>query len=333
MTISNHVLKHGMTLGKAKVISNDLRTKGSAVPGRLLQSIKKVTIHNTGNVDVKANNFHRALKNQNSMSNGRQASWTFTVDDIEIYQETKANWETWHAGNSTGNKTSIGIEITMWSNKEKQRQSYENAAALTALLLKTYKLTINDVVQHNKWSGKDCPQYLRSGKHGYNWSWFISRVKAHLNGDVKVETPASSSSTLKRVVGEIEVLSDTLAVRQKADFNSKQVSTLKKGNKVQVMGIKNGLYMIKDNEWCSANSKYVKFREIKTDVYECTADSLNVRKNRGAEYDKVGTLTKGDRVAMWSLGKDAKGNSWGSFRYSFKPNVVGYVSMAYMKKI
>ena len=91
MSITNHVLKNGMTIGTAKVISNDLRTKGSAVPGRVLNSIGSVTIHNTGNVDVKANNFHRALKNQNSMPDGRQASWTFSVDDVEIYQETKIN--------------------------------------------------------------------------------------------------------------------------------------------------------------------------------------------------------------------------------------------------
>ena len=94
MSITNHVVKHGITVGTAKVISNDIRTKGSAVPGRLLNSIGYVTIHNTGNIDVKANNFHRALKNQNSLSSGRQASWTFTADDVEIYQETKINWET-----------------------------------------------------------------------------------------------------------------------------------------------------------------------------------------------------------------------------------------------
>lgn len=91
MSITNHVLKNGITVGTAKVISNDLRTKGSAVPGRTLASIGSITIHNTGNLDVKSNNYHRALKTQNGLSNGRQASWTFTVDDQEIYQETKIN--------------------------------------------------------------------------------------------------------------------------------------------------------------------------------------------------------------------------------------------------
>lgn len=74
MSITNHVLKNGMTIGTAKVISNDLRTAGTSVPGRLLASIGSVTIHNTGLIDVKANNFHRALKNANSDKNGRKAS-------------------------------------------------------------------------------------------------------------------------------------------------------------------------------------------------------------------------------------------------------------------
>ena len=108
---------------------------------------------------------------------------------------------------------------------------------------------------------------------------------------------------------------------------------MKKGDKVQVMAIQNGLYKIKEGEWCSAGTKYVKFTEIKTDVYEVTADTLNVRKGRGTEHAKVGTLKKGDKIAIWSLGKDSKGGSWGSFRYSFSPDIVGYVHMDYLKKV
>ena len=73
---------------------------------------------------------------------------------------------------------------------------------------------------------------------------------------------------------------------------------------------------------------------MKTDVYECTASStLNVRKGRGTSFDKVGTLNKGDKIAIWSIGKDSSGKNWGSFRYSFTPDVIGYVSMDYMKKV
>lgn len=323
-------ITHGKTIGTAKVTSNDLIPKGASICGRKLASISYITLHNTGLVDVKANNFHRSLKRENALTNGRQASWTFTVDDAEIYQEVPTSWETWHSGTSTGNKNSISIEMCMWSNKEKQRKTYDNSARLVAELMKMHKISIDKVVQHNKWSGKNCPEYLRAGKHGYNWSWFIEQVKKYYNG---TSTAPSTSSEYKRIVGKIEVLSDTLNVRKDADFDSAVVTTLKKGQKVEVMASKNGLYKIKEGQWCSAGTKYVKFTETKTDVYEVTADTLNVRKGRGTEHAKTGTLNKGDRIAIWSINKDSKGDNWGSFRYSFSPDVIGYVHMDYLKKI
>ena len=33
------------------------------------------------------------------------------------------------------------------------------------------------------------------------------------------------------------------------------------------------------------------------------------------------------------MAKDKNGDDWGSFRYSFSPDIVGYVSMKYLKKI
>lgn len=75
------------------------------------------------------------------------------------------------------------------------------------------------------------------------------------------------------------------------------------------MATQNGLYMIKEGQWCSANTKYVKFTEITENVYECTADSLNVRKGRGTTFSVVGSLKKGDKVAIWNIAKDSKGTN------------------------
>ena len=252
MSISNHVVKNGITIGTAKVISNDLRTKGSAVPGRTLASIGYVTLHNTGLVDVKSNNFHRSLKTQNSESNGRKASWTFTVDDIEIYQETKINWETWHSGTSTGNKNSISIEMCQWSDKEKQRKTYENAAILVAMLLKHYGLGLDKVVQHNKWSGKNCPEYLRAGKYGYNWSWFVNRVKAHYNGTTSTNSTSSTNSTYS--VGDYQkdvVTTSNLNCRSGRGAEYKLLKTFSKGTTINVWYIDKA----KDGSlWGSCNS-------------------------------------------------------------------------------
>lgn len=323
------ILKHGAKIGTATVISNDLLQKGSAICGRKLETISYITLHNTGNVDVKANNFHRALKNQNALPNGRQASWTFTVDDVEIYQETPTDWETWHSGTSKGNKNSISIEVCMWSDKEKQRKSYDNTARLVAKLMKIHNIPLSKVVQHNSWSGKNCPQFLRENKYGYNWTWFLELVKKYFNQSNDVsQTDVSSSKEYSRIVGGITIITDTLNIREKSDFNSKIVGTLQKGERVSVMALENGLYKIKEGQWCSANEKYVKFIEDKTNVYEVTTNKLNVRKGRGTNFDIVGSLKKGDKIAIWSID-----NNWGSFRYSFEPNVVGYISMDYLEEV
>ena len=325
------IIKHGKTLGTAKVISNDLIPKGSAICGRKLQSISYITIHNTGNLDVKSNNYHRALKNQNALPNGRQASWTFTVDDVEIYQETPTDWETWHSGTSKGNKNSISIEVCMWSNKEKQRKSYDNTARLVAELMKMHKIPLSNIKQHYDWSGKDCPQFLRANKYGFNWKWFMDLVKKYY--DNSNATVDATTKDFKRIAGTIQILSDTLNIRESASFNSKTVGTFKKGDTANVMGIENGLYKIKEGQWCSAGEKYVKFTESKGNVYEVNTNELNVRKGRGTNFDKVGVLKKGDRIDLWSIAKDDKGTDWGSFRYSFEPNIVGYVSLDFLKKV
>lgn len=67
-------------------------------------------------------------------------------------------------------------------------------------------------------------------------------------------------------------------------------------------------------------------------TYVVNTDVLNVRSGRGAEYSKVGTLKKGDKVEIWSIAKDSKGNDWGSFRYSFNPDIIGYAHMNYLDK-
>lgn len=161
----------------------------------------------------------------------------------------------------------------------------------------------------------------------------VEVIAKHFGLVKKSSTTTSTTSDYKRIVGTIEILADTLNVRKSADFSSTVVSTLKKGQKVSVMAVQNGLYMIQEGQWCSASDKYVKFTETKTNVYEVTADTLNVRKGRGTEFEKVGSLKKGDRIAIWSFGNDSKGQSWGSFRYSFTPDVVGYVSKAYLKEV
>ena len=196
--MKNHILDE-VTIGSAKVIV-DILPKGKVIPDVLMVN-NFITIHNTGNIGAPAKNNHNYMKNCNK--NGeRTASWHFTVDDKEIYQAAPANMRCYHAGTSRGNNTSIGIEICMFNDKERQRKAYLNAIELVKILLKHYNLSVDKVRQHNAWTGKDCPAWLRSGKFGYTWTWFTKQISETLPSDNKED---DGSFLVKVLVDELNV--------------------------------------------------------------------------------------------------------------------------------
>lgn len=324
--IINHVLNHDMTIYKAKVVSNNILGKGTAIPGRI-QTIKKITIHNTGNDNVKALNYHKALNVQNNLKNGRQASWHLCVDDVQIHQHVKFNWEAWHAGNSTGNKTSIGIECTQWTDKAKQEATWLNAAALTAMLLKHYNLTVNDVVQHNHWSGKDCPYYLRHSKHGFDWNWFISKVKGFYNGElVSTVKPNTNENTSISVDYLVQVTADELNVRTGPSTSYDISTVIKKDEVYTIREEQKGWGRLKSGAgWINLSYTKVHASFIAPPSYmvEITADTLNIRKDAGTSYATVGTVKKGQ---VYTIVQEK--NGWGKLKSG-----AGWISLSYTKKI
>jgi len=163
-------------------------------PNRNLTSVSFVTIHNTGNYAATATARNHADYLYGG-SAGAQASWHYTVDDKEIWQSFEDHRACWHAGDGTngpGNSTSIGIEICV-NNRATYKKACENAAWLTAELLKRHGLSIDRVVQHNRWSGKDCPKEKRSGAWGVTWADFIGMVRNALEppAQMPVSTPDS----------------------------------------------------------------------------------------------------------------------------------------------
>ena len=168
-------------IGTAEVIV-EILPKGKCIPNKKMTPTS-ITIHNTGNIGAPAKNNHNYMKNCNK-NGDRIASWHFTVDDKHIYQAQSTNYVCYHAGCSAGNNSSIGIEICMFNDKERQRKTYENAIALVKILMKYHGFGIGQIKQHYNWTKKDCPTWLRSGKFGYTWKWFTDRLV-----DTKVVEP------------------------------------------------------------------------------------------------------------------------------------------------
>ena len=139
-----------------------------------------LTIHQTGNTSAGANAMaHHRLQARSGVGYG----WHWQVDDKEAIQTHDHSFKIWHAGDGRGkgNTESISIEICVNSDGD-YNQAVENGAKLAALILKEENIDISRMVQHNYWTGKNCPEQIRACKNGICWSHFVEKVKGYLNG-------------------------------------------------------------------------------------------------------------------------------------------------------
>ena len=141
----------------------------------------RIVIHNTAN-DASAANEIAYMH-----SNNKQTSFHFAVDDKEIIQGISLDRNAFHAGdgNGKGNREGIAIEICYSkSGGEHWLKALENAAELTAKLLKDYGWGIDKVTKHQDYGNhKHCPHRILDE---YGWDNFLSLVKKYLT------TPAIS---------------------------------------------------------------------------------------------------------------------------------------------
>lgn len=159
---------------KQQLVSSRSKTYGDSNP------CNYITIHETANNSKGAG----AQVHANLQSNGFSASWHYQVDDKEVIQSYPDKVQCWHAGDGRGkgNLESIAIEICVNSDSD-FKKAVENTVELVQHLLIKHHIPLSNVVQHNHWSGKDCPHNLRSGSKGVNWATFIKLVKSISSGN------------------------------------------------------------------------------------------------------------------------------------------------------
>lgn len=130
---------------------------------------KYITIHETDNYSKGADAKAHASYLRTTSS---KVSWHYTVDDGGAYQHLPNNETAYHAGDGKlglGNSKSIGIEICVNKGDDFNR-ACENAAELVRKLMAVHNIPISNVVQHNRWNGKNCPSNLRKS----GWKEFIA---------------------------------------------------------------------------------------------------------------------------------------------------------------
>ena len=100
----------------------------------------------------------------------RKASAHYFVDDNSIYQVVEDHRSSWAVGDGAGrygitNSNSISIEMCTSGNSTVSTATELNCARLVRSLMKTYNISIDNVVRHYDASRKICPNW-----QGSNWS-------------------------------------------------------------------------------------------------------------------------------------------------------------------
>lgn len=153
-----------------EIIQSILPDNSSLKPNRMRNATKYVVIHNTGMAHPTAT--AKGL-DEYIHSTDRVASWHFSIDDKETYQQLKLGEVGWHAGESNGNNYGIGIESCVYEGVD-FNMVLRRLAKLSAKLLILYNLDLTDMKQHYDFSGKDCPQVIR---HADRWSELLYLIQ------------------------------------------------------------------------------------------------------------------------------------------------------------
>jgi N-acetylmuramoyl-L-alanine amidase len=323
-------------VGKVNIIEDIIPQKGGKVrPGDVRQK-KWIVIHETGNSSkgADAKNHSTYLKNL-AKANTTYVSWHYTVDDHEIYHHIPDNEIAYHASDGRveggGNMASIGIEICVNSdgNFDKAR---DNAAWLTAKLLKENNLTIGAVKQHHDFApdGKNCPQTIRD--QGL-WNNFLQAVQKYYG----VTNSSSSSNTTNTVVpvfkvGQVVQFNGTKHYKSSDAIQGYICKPGKvKVNNVYRVGKSRHPYMViavsgggsTAYGWVDATDlQEIAVKTFMPYTVRVTANVLNVRSGPGTRY-KVTTSIKKNEV--YTIVEEK--NGWGKLKSG-----AGWISLKYTKK-
>lgn len=200
-----------------------------------------VTIHNT------ANDASAMSEISYMAGNSNQTSFHYAVDDTRAVQGVHLNRNAWHAGdglNGKGNRRGIAVEICYSkSGGDRFVKAQQNAALLTAKLLKKFGWGIDRVKRHQDFSGKHCPHRTMDQ---YGWDYFLGLVKKYKTeldkptttaaASVKIEDAQSRASGYSGGKKYKVTSSDGLNVRTGAGTNKTKIKTLAYGATVTWYG-------------------------------------------------------------------------------------------------
>ena len=197
----------------------------AARPGRAMTP-RYTTIHNTANTNQGAGAMSHARYLRGAGKN-KAVSYHYAVDDecaVRILPDTENAWHAGDGANGTGNRQSLAIEVC--ENPESDlAKATDNAAELTARLMREWCIPVENVVQHHRWSGKNCPRRLRRGEP-YSWETLLDKVRMFYNGTAETsgpEKPGTGDTLYTVQTGAFQSRANAEAYA--ADLNKRGVET------------------------------------------------------------------------------------------------------------
>ena len=190
-----------------------------------------IAVHETANLSLGAGALaHAKLQ---AKGNVRDASWQWQVDDVLAVQSFPHTVRCWHAGDGRklggGNYAFIAIEICVNPDSDFV-QAVRNAAELIRHI-RSQEPTARLLRQHNAFSGKDCPNFLRDGSRGVTWSDLVGWV-GNPSGVITPrppQTPAPAPSPSEDVMSKLPTL-DWRSQRTSYDAMDERVQALLKAD-------------------------------------------------------------------------------------------------------
>lgn len=174
-------------------LPDDITVEIAIVPSRITNvrsnqkrspsQVTTYTQHETANFNRGANaDMHKRWLHGGA--GGAYVGFNFVVDDKKIIQLTPLDEVTWAAGTPNGNMSSDHSELCVNSDID-HAKARRNAAALAAGVLKARGITVNaGLVQHNYWTGKNCPALMRASNNAIWNNTFVPMVKEFYGGAV-----------------------------------------------------------------------------------------------------------------------------------------------------
>nr|WP_175476067.1 SH3 domain-containing protein [Evansella caseinilytica] len=244
------------------------------------------------------------------------SSWGYIHGDYVKYTSTSSN-----SGSNSGSSNS-GSSITsqvigsgeVTATRLNVREKASTSANIIGSLQKGSKVSIFE--KSGQWY---------KVKIGSSWGY--------IHGDYVKYTSSSSnsgsSSSTSQVIGSGEVTATRLNVRESASTSARIISSLTKGQKVDLHEKSGKWYKIKvGSSWGYIHGDYLKVTQANSSSGnstigkgEITASKLNIREKPNTSAKVIGTLDRGKTVELYEKTGDwykiKQGSSWGYIHSSY----------------